>query len=183
MGMLMTLETATFAGGCFWCMVQPFEEQPGIQRVLSGYTGGTVPNPTYEQVKAHTTGHTEAVKIWFDPTVVTYAQLVELYWQQTDPTDAGGQFQDRGDNYRPVIFVADETQRRIAEASKQALQAREQFDRPIVTQIQPVQPFYPAEERHQQFYKKNPRRMAEQEAGGRAAFVAQHWTKETNHEN
>ena len=162
-------------------MVQPFEEHPGIQKVLSGYTGGTVPNPTYEQVKAHTTGHTEAVKIWFDPAVVSYAQLVELYWQQTDPTDAGGQFQDRGDNYRPVIFVADATQRKIAEASKQALQAREQCDRPIVTQIQPVQPFYPAEERHQQFYKKNPRRMAEQEAGGRAAFVAQHWTKETNH--
>lgn len=177
----MTVDTATFAGGCFWCMVQPFEQQLGIIRVLSGYTGGTVANPTYEQVKSQTTGHTEAVKIWFDPAIISYAQLVELYWQQTDPTDATGQFQDRGDNYRPVIFVNSLAQRQTAETSKRALQDREQFDQPIVTKIQTVQPFYPAEARHQQFYKKNPRVMAQQEAGGRAAFVAQHWTKETNH--
>lgn len=172
----MSTETATFAGGCFWCMVQPFEEQAGIQKVLSGYTGGTVANPTYEQVKNHTTGHTEAVKIWFDPSVISYAQLVELYWQQTDPTDAGGQFQDRGDNYRPVIFVNSAAQEATAQASKRALQEREQFDDPIVTKIQVVQPFYPAEERHQEFYKKNPARMAEQEAGGREDFIAQNWS-------
>lgn len=170
------LETATFAGGCFWCMVQPFEEHPGIRKVLSGYTGGTVANPTYEQVKSHTTGHTEAIKIWFDPDQVSYADLVELYWQQTDPTDAAGQFQDRGDNYRPVIFVNSAEQQRIAAASKRALQEREQFDQPIVTEIQVVQPFYPAEARHQQFYKKHPERMAQEEAGGRAAFIDQHWT-------
>lgn len=169
------VRTATFAGGCFWCMVQPFEEQPGIKKVLSGYTGGTVVNPTYEQVKSQTTGHTEAVKIWYDPTIVSYRQLVDLYWQQTDPTDAAGQFQDRGDNYRPVIFVAGDQQRQIAEDSRRALQAKEQFDRPIVTKIEPVQPFYPAEERHQQFYKKHPQTMAEQEAGGREAFIAAHW--------
>ncbi len=88
-------ETAIFAGGCFWCMVKPFDTQPGIEKVISGYTGGTVPNPTYDQVKRHETGHTEAVKIIFDPTIMSYKRLVEIYWQQTDPTDAMGQFQDR----------------------------------------------------------------------------------------
>lgn len=176
--MMSETETATFAGGCFWCMVQPFETFPGIKKVLSGYTGGTVANPTYEQVKSQTTGHTEAVKIWFDPQVVSYQQLVELYWQQTDPTDAGGQFQDRGSNYRPVIFVNSAAQDKIARASRQALQDREQFTKPIVTKIQVAQPFYPAEERHQQFYQKNPARMAQQEAGGREAFIKQHWTQE-----
>ncbi len=111
-------DTAIFAGGCFWCMVKPFDTIPGIKKVISGYTGGHVPNPTYEQVASHTTGHTEAVKIIFDPKVISYQQLVEIYWHQTDPTDAMGQFQDRGDNYRPVIFVKDEQQRKIAEASK-----------------------------------------------------------------
>ncbi|WP_125762792.1 peptide-methionine (S)-S-oxide reductase MsrA [Levilactobacillus mulengensis] len=172
------IETATFAGGCFWCMVRPFDTFPGIQKVLSGYTGGTVANPTYEQVKSQTTGHTEAVKIWFDPSVVSYRQLVELYWQQTDPTDDAGQFQDRGSNYRPVIFVNSAEQAQIARDSRDALQQREQFDKPIVTQIKVVQPFYPAEERHQQFYKKNPERMAQEEAGGREAFIKQHWQED-----
>ena len=115
----MASETAIFAGGCFWCMVQPFDTYPGIKKVESGYTGGHVVNPTYEQVKAGGTGHTEAVRITVDPSVVSYADLVEIYWQQTDPTDAFGQFQDRGDNYRPVIFVKDEEQRAIAQASKE----------------------------------------------------------------
>ncbi|MFC6274726.1 peptide-methionine (S)-S-oxide reductase MsrA [Levilactobacillus tangyuanensis] len=176
--MSKTIETATFAGGCFWCMVRPFDSLPGIEKVLSGYTGGTVANPTYEQVKAQHTGHTEAVKIWFDPSVISYEQLVNLYWQQTDPTDAGGQFQDRGSNYRPVIFVNSEEQARVATASRQALQDREQFDRPIVTQIQVVQPFYVAEANHQDFYKKDPQTFAEQEAGGREAFIAQNWSKD-----
>ncbi|MBA1394656.1 peptide-methionine (S)-S-oxide reductase, partial [Lactobacillus sp. XV13L] len=104
-------DTAIFAGGCFWCMVEPFETRPGIKKVISGYTGGFVPNPTYEQVSRHETGHTEAVQIIFDPTIISYKELVEIYWQQTDPTDAMGQFQDRGDNYRPVIFVKDDDQR------------------------------------------------------------------------
>ncbi len=176
--MMSKIETATFAGGCFWCMVRPFDTFPGIQKVLSGYTGGTVANPTYEQVKSQTTGHTEAVKIWFDPSVVSYRQLVELYWQQTDPTDDAGQFQDRGSNYRPVIFVNSAEQAQIARDSRDALQQREQFDKPIVTQIKVVQPFYPAEERHQQFYKKNPERMAQEEAGGREAFIKQHWQED-----
>ncbi|AOG31124.1 peptide-methionine (S)-S-oxide reductase [Lactiplantibacillus plantarum subsp. plantarum] len=169
------METAIFAGGCFWCMVQPFDSQPGIDSVVSGYTGGHTKNPTYEDVKAHTTGHTEAVKITFDPDIISYTELVNIYWHQTDPTDAMGQFQDRGDNYRPVIFVNGPEQRRIAEASKRALHVSERFSKPIVTAIEDAKPFYPAEARHQRFYKNNPVVFAEQEAGGRADFIAEQW--------
>ena len=140
----MAEETAIFAGGCFWCMVKPFETVDGINKVVSGYTGGHVPNPTYEQVCSHTTGHTEAVKIWFDPEVMSYDKLVQIYWQQTDPTDAMGQFQDRGDSYRPVIFVKDETQRQIAEASKKALAESGRVYSPNVTQIVVSQTIYSA---------------------------------------
>ena len=136
----MSFETAIFAGGCFWCMVEPFDTYPGIEKVESGYTGGHVENPTYEQVKTGTTGHTEAVRITFDPAKVSYEQLVEIYWHQTDPTDAMGQFQDRGDNYRPVIFVKDEQQRQIALASRQKLADSGIFDDPIVTKIEDAQP-------------------------------------------
>lgn len=173
--MTTTTETAIFAGGCFWCMVQPFDSLPGIEKVRSGYTGGHTENPTYEEVSSHTTGHTEAVKIWFDPAKLSYAELVEIYWEQTDPTDAMGQFQDRGDNYRPVIFVADATQRAIAEKSKAALAASGRFDAPIVTTIEDAQPFYEAEEYHQDFYKKDPAREA-QVMASRVAFQKMHWT-------
>lgn len=172
--MTKTTETAIFAGGCFWCMVQPFDSLPGIEKVRSGYTGGHTENPTYEEVSSHTTGHTEAVKIWFDPEQLSYAELVEIYWEQTDPTDAMGQFQDRGDNYRPVIFVADGTQRAIAEKSKAALAASGRFDAPIVTTIEDAQPFYEAEEYHQDFYKKDPAREAMVMAS-RVAFQKTHW--------
>lgn len=172
--MTKTTETAIFAGGCFWCMVQPFDSLPGIEKVRSGYTGGHTENPTYEEVSSHTTGHTEAVKIWFDPEQLSYAELVEIYWEQTDPTDAMGQFQDRGDNYRPVIFVADDTQRAIAEKSKAALAASGRFDAPIVTTIEDAQPFYEAEEYHQDFYKKDPAREAMVMAS-RVAFQKSHW--------
>lgn len=168
-------ETAIFAGGCFWCMVQPFDTQPGIQSVVSGYTGGHTVNPTYAEVASHTTGHTEVVKITFDPKVISYAQLVEIYWHQTDPTDASGQFQDRGDSYRPVIFVNSPEQSRVAEASKAALATSGQFDAPIVTTIEEAQPFYPAEEEHQDFYRKNPFRYQIEEMGGRQDFINQHW--------
>ncbi|MBL3717226.1 peptide-methionine (S)-S-oxide reductase MsrA [Lactococcus garvieae] len=156
----MSKERAIFAGGCFWCMVQPFEEQEGILAVTSGYTGGHVDNPTYEQVCNHQTGHTEAVEIIFDKEKISYEDLVELYWEQTDPTDMFGQFEDRGDNYRPVIFYTSETQRKAAEKSKEALQNSGRFDRPIVTTIEPAQKFWPAEDYHQGFYKKNPERYA-----------------------
>lgn len=168
-------KTAIFAGGCFWCMVKPFDEQPGINSVISGYTGGHVPNPTYEQVCSHTTGHTEAVEIHYDPEIVSYKDLVEVYWRQTDPTDAMGQFQDRGDNYRPVIFVQNEEERAIAEQSKKDLEGSGRFDEPIVTQIEDAQPFYPAEEYHQEFYKKDPLRFQMEEQGGREKFTQEKW--------
>lgn len=168
-------ETAIFAGGCFWCMVQPFDTQPGIQSVVSGYTGGHTVDPTYAEVASHTTGHTEAVKITFDPGIISYAQLVEIYWRQTDPTDASGQFQDRGDSYRPIIYVNGPEQRRVAKASKAALAASERFDDPIVTTIEDVQPFYPAEEEHQDFYKRNPFRYQIEEMGGRQDFIQNKW--------
>ena len=167
---------AVFAGGCFWCMVKPFEEQPGIISVTSGYTGGHVPNPTYEQVTTGTTGHTEAVEIEYDPEVISYDQLVEIYWQQTDPTDALGQFADRGDSYRPVIYYNEEEERNIAERSKQALQDSGRFDKPIVTKIEPRSEFYPAEDYHQDYYKKNKLHYnLYREGSGRAGFLRRHW--------
>ncbi|WP_099974823.1 peptide-methionine (S)-S-oxide reductase MsrA [Lactobacillus terrae] len=171
----MKEDTAIFAGGCFWCMVHPFDQQPGIISVRSGYTGGHVENPTYEEVSTEKTGHTEAVKITFDSDVISYKDLVEIYWTVTDPTDAGGQFQDRGDSYRPVIYYKDEEQKNIAEASKNNLVNSGKFDEPIVTQIEPAKPFYEAEEYHQDFYKKNPERYQLEESGGRESFIEKHW--------
>ncbi|KAF1306185.1 peptide-methionine (S)-S-oxide reductase MsrA [Candidatus Enterococcus willemsii] len=168
------MERAIFAGGCFWCMVQPFDEQPGIHSVMSGYTGGHVENPTYEQVCSHTTGHTEAVEIIFDPEIISFKELVDIYWQQTDPTDAFGQFEDRGDNYRPVIFYFNEAQKKIAEESKQALQDSGRFNQPIVTSIEPAATFYPAELYHQDYYKKNPANF-ERSHARRAAFLKEQW--------
>ena len=168
------MQRAIFAGGCFWCMVQPFDEQPGIYSVVSGYTGGHVKNPTYEQVCSHTTGHTEAVEIIFDPEVISYDQLVQIYWQQTDPTDAMGQFQDRGDNYRPVIFYLNDEQKEIAEKSKRELQESGRFPQPIVTKIEPAQPFYPAEYYHQDYYKTHPDNFSRNHAR-RAAFLKEKW--------
>ncbi|MBC1210298.1 peptide-methionine (S)-S-oxide reductase MsrA [Listeria booriae] len=149
---------AIFAGGCFWCMVEPFETKEGIISVLSGYTGGHVDNPTYEQVLGGYTGHVEAVEIIFDTRIWSYKALVELYWQLTDPTDSGGQMADRGSNYRPVIFVMDEEQCEIAEREKQELAESGKYKRPIVTAIEPATTFWPAENFHQQFYRKNPKR-------------------------
>lgn len=171
----MTQQTAIFAGGCFWCMTKPFDEMPGIISVRSGYTGGFVANPTYEEVKKETTGHTEAVKITFDPQIISYDELLTIYWHQTDPTDAMGQFQDRGSNYRPVIFVADAEQRQKAEASKAHLAQSGQFKKPIVTQIEAAGPFYEAEAEHQDFYKKNPQRLLFEEKQGRSQFIEAHW--------
>ena len=170
----MKMEQAIFAGGCFWCMVQPFDEAPGIHSVTSGYTGGHVANPTYEQVCSGTTGHTEAVEIIFDPEKISYDELLTIYWQQTDPTDAFGQFQDRGDSYRPVIFYMNEEQKQQAKASKAALAQSGRFDRPIVTTIEPAVPFYPAEMYHQDYYKKNPANFSRNHAK-RAAVMKEKW--------
>ncbi|WEV37999.1 peptide-methionine (S)-S-oxide reductase MsrA [Lactobacillus sp. ESL0680] len=170
-------DTAIFAGGCFWCMVKPFDSLPGVEKVVSGYTGGHVANPTYEQVCAGTTGHTEAVKITFNPELMPYEKLLQYYWQVTDPTDASGQFQDRGDNYRPVIFYNSPEQKAAAEKSKAELANSGKFDKPIVTQIEPAVPFYDAEDYHQDFYKKDPLRYSLEESGGRDNFIKEHWSK------
>ena len=149
-------ELATFAGGCFWCMVKPFDEQPGIIQVVSGYTGGTKENPTYQEVCSEQTGHYEAVQITFDPSVYSYEQLLNVYWMQIDPTDAGGQFYDRGQSYQTVIFYHNEKQRIAAEQSKNELDRSGKFNQPIATEILPAKVFYPAEDYHQDYYKKNP---------------------------
>ena len=172
-------ELATFAGGCFWCMVSPFEEQPGIIQVVSGYTGGHTENPTYEEVCSDTTGHYEAVQITFEPDVFSYKKLLEIFWQQIDPTDPGGQFHDRGRSYQTAIFYHNAQQREQAEASKQELAASGRFDKPIVTEILPASPFYPAEEYHQGYHKKNPAHyQAYRYGSGRQAFIEQHWNLE-----
>lgn len=147
---------AIFGGGCFWCMEEALEKIPGVSSVVSGYSGGTVKNPTYEQVSNGGTRHVEVVKVTFDPAKVTYAQLLDAFWHNVDPADGGGQFCDRGDQYRPVIFVKDEEQRALAEKSKQALQASGRFKQGIATRIETAAPFYVAEEYHQDYYKKNP---------------------------
>lgn len=172
-----SLDTAIFAGGCFWCMVKPFDSLPGIEKVVSGYTGGHVANPTYEQVCTGKTGHTEAVKITYNPQKMPYDKLLQYYWQVTDPTDAMGQFQDRGDQYRPVIYYNSLEQKAAAEKSRQHLAESGRFTDPIVTQIEPAKPFYPAEDYHQEFYRKNPQRYELEEAGGRAKFIMDHWTR------
>lgn len=154
------MERAIFAGGCFWCMVHPFDELSGIESVLSGYTGGTTENPTYRDVCSGQTGHTEAVEILFNPELIDYKTLLEIYWQQVDPTDALGQFQDRGDTYRAVIFYTSEEQKQLAEESKRALQLSGKFNADIVVTIESAQEFYVAEDYHQDFYKKDPQRYA-----------------------
>ncbi|ANF97559.1 peptide-methionine (S)-S-oxide reductase MsrA [Paenibacillus bovis] len=172
-------EKATFAGGCFWCMVTPFEELPGIISIRSGYTGGHTENPTYEEVCKETTGHAEAVQIVFDPAIFPYEKLLELFWQQIDPTDAGGQFYDRGSSYRTGIFYHNEHQRELAEASKQELEASGRFDKPIVTEITPAQTFYEAETYHQDYHKKNTGHYKRYRKGsGRDAFIEQHWSNQ-----
>ena len=149
---------ATFAGGCFWCMEPPFDKLDGVLATISGYIGGSTADPSYEQVSAGDTGHVEAVQVTYDPAKVSYEELLEVFWRNVDPIDAGGQFCDRGDQYRTAIFVHDEEQRRLAEASKQALEGSGRFEQPIVTEIEQAGPFYPAEDYHQDYYEKNPLR-------------------------
>ncbi len=174
----MTTALATFAGGCFWCMVAPFEEEPGVLSVTSGYTGGHKENPTYREVCEDTTGHFEAVQIAYDPAVVAYERLLELFWQNVDPTDPGGQFFDRGDSYRTAIFYHDEQQRSVAEASKRALGESGKFAGPIATMILPASAFYPAEEYHQGYHKKNPEHYKRYKIGsGRETFINKHWKR------
>jgi peptide-methionine (S)-S-oxide reductase len=147
---------ATFAGGCFWCMQPPFDKTPGVISTTAGYTGGSKVDPTYHEVSAGGTGHAESVEVTYDPSKVTYQQLLDIYWHNVDPLDTGGQFCDRGSQYRTAIFYHDDEQKRLAEASKQELVDSKRFDQPIATEIVAAGPFYPAEDYHQEYYKKNP---------------------------
>ena len=150
------LAIATFAGGCFWCVESDFDAVPGVVETISGYTGGTADDPTYKQVTAGGTGHREAVQIRYDPKQVSYERLLHVFWRSVDPTDGGGQFCDRGESYQTAIFVGNEEERRIAEASKGALEQSMVLDAPVVTPIEPAGEFYPAEDYHQDYYAKNP---------------------------
>ena len=169
--------SAVFAGGCFWCTESDFEKVEGVIEVISGYTGGRVKNPTYKQVSAGGTGHIESVKVIYDPSKVSYEQLLDYFWQHVDPTDPGGQFVDRGSQYRSAIFYANDTEKRLAETSKQQLAASGQFRKPIVTDILSLGEFYPAEDYHQNYYKKNPIRYHYYRYGsGRDQFLKKNWT-------
>jgi methionine-S-sulfoxide reductase len=172
----LTTSRAIFAGGCFWCMEPPFEKLDGVRSVTSGFTGGQLKSPSYKQVSAGGTGHTEAIEIVFDPAKISYPELLEVFWQQIDPTDADGQFVDRGTQYRSGIYPLNAEQQRLAEESKQKLAASGRFDRPIVTEIVPATTFYPAEDYHQDYYKKNPLRYKYYRYGsGRDRFLDQAW--------
>jgi peptide methionine sulfoxide reductase msrA/msrB len=169
-------QSAVFAGGCFWCTESDFEKVPGVIEAISGYTGGQEADPTYKQVSAGGTGHVEAVKVIYDPDKVSYEDLLAVFWQHVDPTDGGGQFVDRGDQYRSAIFYTTEEERKQAEASKQRLVASGVFDKPIATEILPLKTFYEAEAYHQDYHEKNPLRYKWYRGGsGRDAFLNKTW--------
>jgi peptide-methionine (S)-S-oxide reductase len=173
------LAKATFAGGCFWCMEPPFEALDGVVSVTAGYTGGTKVDPTYEEVSAGGTGHAESVEVTYDPAKVSYEKLLDVFWHNVDPTTANRQFCDKGNQYRTAIFYHDETQKRLAEQSKQALEASRKLPGPIVTEIVPAGRFYPAEEYHQDYSEKNPIRYRYYRWGcGRDARLKQLWGDE-----
>lgn len=175
-------EKATFAGGCFWCMEAPFDKLPGVVSVTAGYTGGKVINPTYKQVSAGGTGHTEAVQIVFDPSRIGYARLLDVFWHNTDPTVGDRQFCDIGSQYRPGIFYHSEEQRLLALKSKEALGKTKPFKEPIVTEVTRAGEFHPAEEYHQHYYKKNPIRYTYYRKGcGRDRRLNELWGDAAGH--
>jgi peptide methionine sulfoxide reductase msrA/msrB len=170
------IQEATFAGGCFWCTESDFEKVDGVLEAISGYTGGTVENPTYRQVSAGKTGHTEAVRVHYDPAKISYEQLLDVFWRSMDPTDAEGQFVDRGLQYRSGIFYHNDEQKRLAEKSKSALATSGRFDKPIVTEIVELGPFYKAEDYHQNYYKTHPLRYKfYRYNSGRDQFLKKTW--------
>lgn len=173
---IMKAEKATFAGGCFWCMVHPFTSLAGVESVVSGYAGGTGDSPTYEDYAQK--GYIEAIQITYDPHLISYDTLLDSFWHAINPTDAGGQFNDRGPHYRSAIFYHSQTQKELSTASKTRLENSHQFEKPIVTEILPATTFYPAEEYHQNYARKNPRHYASfQNASGRNAFLENAWAK------
>ncbi len=169
-------KTAVFGGGCFWCMEPPFEQLEGVIEVMAGYSGGDEKNPTYQEVSSGRTGHVESVRVVYDPEKISFKELLDTFWRYVDPTDPGGQFADRGDHYKTAIFYSDEEEKKIAEQSRDALAASGVFDRPIATAIRPAKPFYPAEEYHQDYYKKNVVHYEAYKVGsGRAGFLERTW--------
>lgn len=169
-------QTAIFAGGCFWCMEPPFEKEVGVVRVLSGFSGGKAKNPSYEEVSKGGTGHIEVVQVEYDPNKVNFERLLEIYWQQIDPTDGDGQFVDKGDSYIPAIFYGSESERELAEKSFKFVEDSKRFTKPIKVKILARQDFYPAEDYHQDYYKKNPIRYKYYSTrSGRPSFVSKHW--------
>jgi peptide methionine sulfoxide reductase msrA/msrB len=175
----MSLRKATFAGGCFWCTEADFEKLHGVVKVISGYTGGNKENPAYEEVSSGTTGHVEAVQVYYDPSKITYEELLDYFWKHVDPTDGGGQFVDRGAQYRSVIFYHDEDQKRSAEKSKEALSKSGKFNKPIVTEILKFTRFYEAEDYHQDYYKTHSLKYKFYRFGsGRDQFLEKTWGKE-----
>ena len=176
------LEKATFAGGCFWCMEPAFEKLPGVSDVVSGYTGGTGQNPTYEDYGKK--GHVEAIEVTYDSSKISYAELLDVFWRQIDPTDPGGQFADRGPYYRSAIFYRNEEEKKLAEKSKEELGKSGRYDKPIVTEILPASTFYAAEDHHQDYYKKNPLRYKFYRTGsGRDYYLDKVWGKDRKQEN
>jgi len=175
------MEKATFAGGCFWCMESPFQELDGVKEVLAGYTGGQKENPTYEEVTTGKTGHFEAIQITFDPSIITYTELLDVFWRQINPTDIRGQFADRGEQYKTAVFYHNEEQKRLAEESKERLQGSGKFQVDIVTEIIPASIFYVAEDYHQDYYQKAPIRYKLYRAGsGREAYLQSTWEDTKN---
>jgi len=173
---------AIFAGGCFWCVETAFEGLPGVTAVISGYAGGTKKDPTYEEVSSGSTGHAESVRVVYDPTKITYAKLLEIFWHNIDPVTANAQFCDHGTQYRSAIFYLDDEQKKAAEESKKKLEASKRFTSPIVTEITKAGPFYAAEEYHQDFYKKNPVRYHSYRLGcGRDRRLKELWGESAGH--
>jgi len=173
---------ATFAGGCFWCMEPPFEKLDGVHAVISGYMGGHKKNPTYEEVSAGVTGHAESVEIRYDAAKIGYERLLEVFWHNVDPTTADRQFCDHGRQYRPAIFYRDTTQKRLAEQTRRTIERTKQFREPIVLEITAASTFYPAEEYHQDFYKKNPAHYSSYRTGcGRDRRLRQLWGESAGH--
>ena len=175
-------EKATFAGGCFWCMEPPFEKLKGVLSVVSGYTGGHTEDPKYEEVSAGGTGHAESVQVLYDPSVISYEKLLEVFWRNIDPTTKDRQFVDVGSQYRTAIFYHSEEQRRLAEESKKQLEASGRFGKPLVTEIVPAGKFYPAEGYHQDYSKKNPTRYKFYRFNsGRDQYLDRIWGKDREH--
>jgi methionine-S-sulfoxide reductase len=176
-----SLKRAVFAGGCFWCMQPSFDRVSGVVSTVVGYTGGEKPSPSYEEVSSGRTGHVEAIEVVYDPAKVSYSQLLDVFWKSIDPTDIGGQFADQGSQYKTAVFYADDNEKKMAQASRDALATSGKFKEPLATEILPLRPFYPAEEYHQHYYLKNVLHYKMYKKGsGREDFITRTWGKMVN---